>query len=573
MAAAADDLVATLDRELGERLLRAGRISAAEFEQTLQLQRDTSERLDQLLVKLGLVSERDIAKALADLLSVALAEAGDYPDAPILEDRLSAKFLKHHKVVPLFASEQELVVATSNPFDDFTIKALEFVTGLKVSYRIGLTSDIETSCERLYGTGKTRMARIVDDLAESDNGHASQAQIAQLKDLASEGPVIRLVNLLIEHAVVAHASDIHIEPFEHKLRVRYRVDGMLQEVESPPSHLSAAVISRIKIMARLDIAERRLPQDGRIRLRVRGGSLDLRVSTLPTMHGEGVVMRLLYKDNAAHDFENLGFDDYALQKLHRILKVPHGIIIVTGPTGSGKTTTLYAALTQLNEPDRKLITVEDPIEYELIGANQIQIKPQIGLTFANALRSIVRQDPDIIMIGEMRDLETAEIAVQSALTGHLVLSTLHTNDAASSITRLLDMGLEGYLVTSVLNGALAQRLVRKLCTHCRQVYEPLPELVRKTTLDKLAHGKPVLLYKPVGCTHCRGTGYQGRTAIIEILEMSKQIRSLVLSRADARDLTEAAVAQGMRTMYEDGLLKALAGLTSLEEVLRVTQEV
>ncbi len=572
MAVATSELLSANDRDLGERLVASGKVTRGDLERTIQIQRGTRERLDSLLVRSGLVSEQDAAQALAGQLSLPLAGPADYPDFPLLEEELSAKFLKHHKVVPLSCDDAQLVVAMADARDNYAVNALELVSARQVVPWVGLPSEIETALEHLYGAGKTQMARIVDDLAEASDETTSQEQIAQLRDLASEGPVIRLVNLLVEHAVEARASDIHVEPFEHKLRVRYRLDGMLQEVEAPPARLSAAVISRIKIMAKLDIAERRLPQDGRIRLRVRGSSVDLRVSTLPTMHGESVVMRLLYKDNATHDFRSLGFDEETLEIFLKTVRMPNGIVLVTGPTGSGKTTTLYAALTLLNDPARKIITVEDPIEYELAGINQIQVKAQIGLTFANTLRSIVRQDPDVIMIGEMRDLETAEIAVQSALTGHLVLSTLHTNDAAGSVTRMLDMGLKEYLVTSVLNGVLAQRLVRRLCPQCRRAYQPLPELIEQTRLDRQAAGKPIVLYEAVGCENCRDTGYQGRTTIMEMLVMSDRIRSLILQHADAREIARAAIADGMRTMYEDGLRKVLAGETTLSEVLRVTQE-
>jgi general secretion pathway protein E len=343
-------------------------------------------------------------------------------------------------------------------------------------------------------------------------------------------------------------------------------------VEAPPAHLTAAVISRVKIMANLNIAERRLPQDGRIRLRVQGKELDVRVSTVPTMHGESVVLRLLNQESVALDFAALGFADAELRQFAGILELPHGMVLVTGPTGSGKTTTLYTAVSRLNTPQRKIITVEDPVEYQLEGVNQIPVRPAIGLTFANALRSIVRQDPDVILVGEMRDLETARICVQSALTGHLVLSTLHTNDAASSVTRLLEMGVEDYLLTSTVNAVVAQRLVRVLCERCRVPYEPLAETLAKTGLARVAAGSPAVLYRPTGCPACNGTGYRGRTAVLELMVMSDRIRRLVLSHAQATEIQRAAREEGMRTMYEDGLRKALVGATTIEEVMRVTCE-
>jgi len=354
--------------------------------------------------------------------------------------------------------------------------------------------------------------------------------------------------------------------------VRYRIDGVLHEVESPPRRLSAAVISRVKIMASLDIAERRLPQDGRIKLRIQGKEIDLRVSTVPTMHGESVVMRILDKGGVPLDFASLGFEGKALERFLGALDQVHGILLVTGPTGSGKTTTLYTALDRLNKPDVKIVTVEDPVEYQMPGINQIQVKPQIDLTFANALRSIVRQDPDVIMIGEIRDLETAQIAVQSALTGHLVLSTVHTNDAPSTVNRLLDMGVEDYLLTSTIVGILAQRLVRTLCAACKEPYQALPELVEQMHLRKFVPDGPITLWHARGCASCAQTGYTGRISILEILPMTDALRSLVMRHATSTELRAQALAEGMLTMYDDGLRKAVKGVTTFEEVLRVTRE-
>ncbi|MDX9767975.1 MAG: type II secretion system ATPase GspE, partial [Ectothiorhodospiraceae bacterium] len=385
-------------------------------------------------------------------------------------------------------------------------------------------------------------------------------------------PVIRMVNLIITRAIESRASDIHIEPFEGTLKVRYRIDGVMHEVESPPARLTAAIISRLKIMAHLNIAERRLPQDGRIQLRVQGKEIDLRVSSVPTMHGESVVMRILDKGSITLDLDAMGFHPEVLARFKDVLALPHGIVLVTGPTGSGKTTTLYAALARLNTPERKILTVEDPVEYQIAGVNQIQANPKIGLDFAHALRSIVRQDPDVIMIGEMRDQETARIAIQSALTGHLVLSTVHTNDAASGVTRLVDMGLEPYLLTATVNCIMAQRLVRRLCPHCAEAFEAPPELVADLGLDRYAEARPHRLWRARGCPECADTGYHGRTAIHELLMMDEPIQRLVLAHADAETIEKAARARGMLTMYEDGLRKALSGITTVEEVLRVTQE-
>jgi general secretion pathway protein E len=383
--------------------------------------------------------------------------------------------------------------------------------------------------------------------------------------------VIRLVNLIIQRAVELRASDIHIEPFENRLKVRYRIDGVLEEGEAPPQNLTAAIISRVKIMARLNIAERRLPQDGRIMQRVQGRELDLRVSTMPTAHGESVVMRLLDRESVVLDFQHLGFSDELLQRFGQVLRQPHGILLVTGPTGSGKTTTLYTALSKLNTPGVKIITVEDPVEYQIEGINQVQAKPQIGLDFAGALRSIVRQDPDIIMIGEMRDLETARIAIQSALTGHLVLSTLHTNNAAGGVTRLLDMGVEDYLLTSTVNGILAQRLVRRLEPSHAERYEASPEEIDKFGLRRYQPSGTIHLYRP-RASALSPTGYLGRTTIMEFLVMDDALRRAVMRHAGMGELEQLAREAGMRTMYEDGIAKALAGETTIEEVLRVTED-
>ena len=557
--------------DLGELLVERQKLADADLQRARRVQEGTGEGLDTLLVKLGLVSERDLAEALAAYLNLPLVRPGDYPEVPATNGGVSSRFLKESRVIPLFEDEQGLTVAMSNPTDEYVLSALRLATGKTITPRVGIPSELDVAFERLYGGGRSAMGQIVDSIGLADN-LTDEEQIQHLKDLASEAPVIRLVNLMIARAVESRSSDIHIEPFENRLKVRYRVDGVLREVESPPSRLSAAVISRIKIMAKLNIAERRLPQDGRIQLRAQGKEIDLRVSTVPTLWGESVVMRILDKASVVLDFEVLGFGPRTLKRFLDILHLPHGILLVTGPTGSGKTTTLYTALQTLNTPERKILTVEDPVEYQLEGINQIQAKPQINLTFANALRSIVRQDPDVIMIGEMRDLETAGIAVQSALTGHLVLSTLHTNDSAGSITRLLDMGVDDYLLTSTISGILAQRLVRLLCANCRQSYPALPELVEEMRLRRFSEGRDITLYKAIGCEQCGGTGYRGRAAIMEFLVMSDPLRRMVLKHADASDLQAEAQREGMDTMYEDGLRKAVAGLTTLEEVLRVTTQ-
>jgi general secretion pathway protein E len=528
-----------------------------------------SGSLVSLLTRLGLVSEREMAEAVSELLSLPLLSAKEFPDTPPASVQTSVRFLKHHHICPIGESENEVTLLVADPADRFPMQALELATGRVVKLNIGMRSEIDDLIERYYGSGRSAMGTIVENLTDDNN--RSEDDIEHLRDLASEAPVIRLVNLIIQRAVEQRASDIHVEPFENRLKVRYRIDGVLHEVESPPAASTAAVISRVKIMAKLNIAERRLPQDGRIMIRVQGKELDLRVSTVPTAHGESVVMRILDREAIVFDFHSLGFTDQFLQKFINVLELPHGILLVTGPTGSGKTTTLYTALSKLNTPDVKIITVEDPVEYQIEGINQIQAKPSIGLDFSHALRSIVRQDPDIIMIGEMRDLETARIAIQSALTGHLVLSTLHTNNAAGGVTRMLDMGVEDYLLTSTVNGILAQRLVRRLDRSTAEAYEPLPEVVKEFHLDKFTDERPIKLYKP-GSSIANPTGYYGRTTIMEFMVMTDNLRRMIMQHAGMGDLEEAARKEGMRTMYEDGLVKALQGQTTIEEVLRVTQE-
>ena len=557
---------------LGRQLVQSGKLQAAALERAERLAAESGERLEVVLTRLGLVSERDLAEAVAKLLNLPLLSAKDYPDEPLFEEKVSRKFLKDAQLIPLADSPAALTVAAVNPLDTYAIEAMRFAVGKPVELRVAYPADFEAAYERLYGGGKSEIHQILE-AGETRHDDSASDDVERLKDIASEAPVIRLVNLLITRAVEARASDIHIEPMEGELRVRYRIDGVLQEVESPPQRLSAAVISRIKIMAKLNIAERRLAQDGRIRLAVRGKDIDFRVSTVPAMHGESVVLRILDRGTLKLDFHALGFDDDIVRAFRDVLDHPHGILLLTGPTGSGKTTTLYTALLELNTPEKKILTIEDPVEYQLKGINQVQVKPQIGLTFATALRSFLRQDPDIMMIGEIRDLETAQIAVQAALTGHLILSTLHTNDAASAITRLLDMGVEDYLLTSTINGLASQRLVRTLCQHCRKPYVALPELVERMQLAALAKKKSVTLYRANGCDACNGTGYLGRSSIIEVLPISDAIRQLVLKRAESGQLRKAAIEEGMQTMHMHGMKKALAGLTSVEEVLRVTRVV
>ena len=556
-----------VEDKVSDYLIESGRLKKSDLKRAETFRDQNGGNLITLLVRLGLVSERDVAEAESSLLELPLISTADLPeDAPEIGN-LSLRYLKQNLLLPVSVTDTEMVVVMANPRDKYALKALAMASGKDIHPQVGVASEIENGIEKLYGVGRSAMDQIIDTLDEGDE----LEDVEHLRDLASEAPVIRLVNLIMQRAVEARASDIHIEPFENRLKVRYRIDGVLQEVEAPPASSTAAVISRVKIMARLNIAERRLPQDGRIMHRVQGKELDLRVSTIPTSHGESVVMRILDRESIVLDFNSLGFDEGLKKEFVKNLEMPHGIILVTGPTGSGKTTTLYTALSQINTPARKIITVEDPVEYQLEGINQIQAQSSIGLDFAHALRAIVRQDPDVIMIGEMRDLETARIAIQSALTGHLVLSTIHTNDAAGGITRMLDMGVEDYLLTSTINAILAQRLVRTLGKGAREKVQLLPEVAAEIGFGSFLEQDSYTVYRPIA-TEENPTGYYGRTSILELLQMTDSIRRLIMQQATSGEIHDMAVQQGMRTMYQDGLLKCLQGVTTLEEVLRVTQE-
>ena len=558
-----------MNSRIGDILVGAGRLQPAQLERALRVQADSGERLGNLLVQLGFVAERDLAASLSQMLDIPLASAEQYQSPVDVSARVSLDFLQRSRAIPLAETDQYLLVAMTDPSDRYLLNALELSLGKPVRPLVGVSADIQGALEKM-----SEQAEDLSNLGEPvvTDLDVNLDDIEHLKDMASEAPVIRAVNQMIVRALELRASDIHIEPYDGTLKVRYRIDGVLRNMDPPPVSSSAAVVSRIKVMADLNIAERRLPQDGRIKLRVEGREVDMRISTLPTLHGESVVMRLLDQGGVPLDFVALGFDGSNLTRLEALLARPQGIILVTGPTGSGKTTTLYAALEQLNTPEKKILTVEDPIEYQLEGINQIQVQPKIDLTFANALRSILRQDPDIIMIGEMRDTETARIAVQAALTGHKVFSTLHTNDAPSSITRMLDMHVDDFLLTSTVDGVLAQRLVRKLCEHCREPYTASPAMIEQLHLDTLLpEGETPTLYHPQGCEHCEYTGYWGRTTIAELLVMTEAIRKVIIERGDADSIRRVAINEGMISMHEDGLHKALLGKTTIEEVERVTQ--
>ena len=558
-------------QHVGEWLVAANKLSDADLQRAIQVQKLSGGKLTQILVRLGLVAEKDIANSLVERFGYRLLTAEQFPQEPVLdEDVISKAFMREQQVVPIADDETTLQVAMLDPADDFIVRALAMATGREIEPLLALSTDLENAYERLYGAGAAQ--READEALTESALSTGVDDVERLRDMASEAPVIRLVNSVFSRALDTRASDIHIEPFEHHLSIRFRIDGVLQEVETPSAQLAPAVISRLKILSKLNIAERRLPQDGRIQLRMQGRPIDLRVSTVPTMHGESVVMRILDKQSINLDLDAIGLSAQILKDFKAVLARPNGVFLVTGPTGSGKTTTLYAALSRLNTVDRKILTVEDPVEYQIAGVNQIQTASKVGLDFANALRSILRQDPDVVMIGEIRDKETAGIAIQAALTGHIVLSTLHTNDAPSAITRLLDMGMEDYLLTSTVNGVMSQRLVRTLCPHCKQPHSmDVEELTHMGVAHMVEAGQAVTVYGPVGCDECAHTGYRGRMGIHELLLMNDQVRHEVLQRASSEQIYRVAREYGMLSMFEDGFSKVLAGLTSTAEVLRVAQ--
>lgn len=498
--------------------------------------------------------------------------AEEFPKVPIIIDSISPRFIRENRIIPMELRNNTLKVIMADPGRKDIIEALRVAIAGDIVVYTGDPATIDEHISRFYSQETQNINRIIEGIDEQSLEFIKEAEeedIGHLKDLASEAPIIKLVNLLITRAVEGRASDIHIEPFEDEIKIRYRIDGILHDIESVPKRLQAAMISRVKIMAKLNIAERRLPQDGRIRLRVGEREIDLRISTIPILHGESIVMRILDKENVVIDLDSLGFMPDVLERFDHLIQRPNGIILVTGPTGSGKTTTLYGALDKINAPDKKIITVEDPVEYQLKGINQIQVKPQIGLQFANTLRHIVRQDPDVVMIGEIRDLETAEIAIQAALTGHLVFSTLHTNDAPSAITRLLDMGIEGFLLSSTIRGILAQRLVRVICPECK-VENGLSD--QRQELAALGAREGTTLYTGRGCEACGHTGFRGRMGIFELLVVDNDMRRLILKNADASQIRETARKSGMKTLLEDGIRKIQTGTTTSSEVFRVTRE-
>ena len=556
-----------------ERLVERQMLSSEEMERVRKLQGEQQAPLSRLVVELGFLSEEDLLPVMRDHFDLPLMSLRDVPNTPLPIDLLASigDFFKLARMVPVKIEGRELIVAVADPTELSRLHAIELATGLRVKAVLAKEKEIAARIEALYG-GTYTPDGTAEESAQAFDGIAEDEDVAHLRDMASEVPVIRLVNQMLVRALESRASDVHIEPFENQLKVRYRIDGILHEVESPPRQLKGAVISRLKILAQLNIAERRLPQDGRIKTRLGGKDIDLRIATVPTLYGESVVIRLLERGQIFTQLETLGFPPVQLARFNEMIVKPHGMILVTGPTGSGKTTTLYGALQKINDPGKKIITIEDPVEYQLAGVNQIHVKPQIGLTFANGLRSIVRQDPDVIMVGEIRDAETAEIAVQAALTGHLVFSTLHTNDAAGAISRLLEMGVQDYLLSSSLLGVLAQRLVRRLCPGCRKEV-PFTGLEGVAPEMALANSEALhSIWEATGCETCSGTGYLGRVGVFELLPVTADICKLINQKADANAIRNLAVQQGMRLLREDAWDKVRQGMTTLAEVVRVTRE-
>ncbi len=559
---------------IGQLLIKEGKITEEILQSALREQEKTGEHLGDILVRLGYITRKEILRILSLRLHLPYVELSKEDVDPKVIGRVPAKFVYHHKLIPLKEEKGVLTVAVGDPLNIHALDDLRLLLGCRVEAVISNEEDIMEAIKEHYGVGAETVEKMVEESrADLEIVESEEKESEDLEDMSSDASVIKFVNQIILEAFQGGATDIHIEPFEERLRIRYRIDGLLHETSIPPTikQFQSSIISRIKVMANLNVAEKRIPQDGRIKLRISGREVDLRISTVPTLHGESVDMRILDKSKFAFGLEQLGLEKESLTNFVSLISKPHGITLVTGPTGCGKTTTLYASLSRINSIEKKIITIEDPIEYTMEGINQIQVKPEIALTFASGLRSILRQDPDIIMVGEIRDYETAEIAIRAALTGHLVFSTLHTNDASGAVTRLIDMNVEPYLVSSSVEGVLAQRLVRTICPDCKESYELGADALKEMGFP--SEGNPaVTLYRGKGCPECKDTGYRGRIGIFELLLLSEDIKPLILERVSTEQIKEKARAQGMRTLKEDGWKRARAGITTVEEVLRVAEE-
>jgi len=545
----------------------ASPLSADQLHRALDQFRRTGESLGRCLVSLGWPDEESAVRALAECLQIRFVDLSNTEIDQQAATSIPPELVHKARIIPLAELDGRLVIAMQNPFDFQTVDHIRMLTGKDVERAVCTESDMEAAMQTFYGFSVQRM---IDNLEMPEGKEAiDETEVGHLREIASEPTVVNLVNLIVARAIRDRASDVHIEPFERLLKVKYRIDGVLHEMPAAPKHLQDAIISRVKIMSEMNIAERYIPQDGHMDLNLEGHEVDVRVATIPTMFGECVVLRLLDKTRFLFGLEQLGFEEGTLERYRKVLQYPHGIVLVCGPTGSGKTTTLYATLKAIYTPERKFLTIEDPVEYQLTGVNQIPVRRKRGLTFANGLRSMLRQDPDIIMVGEIRDMETADLAFRSALTGHLVLSSLHTNDAAESITRLLDMGVEPYLIASALRGVLAQRLVRRICPSCGEQYEPSDDQLLQLRRELGPDAQPVL-FRGRGCSDCKGTGFLGRTAIIELLDVDESLRDFILERAPAATIRRH-LADSVQTMHEAGWLKVAQGTTTAEEVIRAIQ--
>jgi|YNPNPStandDraft_1061719.scaffolds.fasta_scaffold00545_18 type IV pilus assembly protein PilB len=556
---------------LGERLVEAGLITKAQLEEALREQKRSGGLLGSNLIRLGYIREEDLLQFLSQQFGFPSIDVSQVEIPPEILKLIPVDVVQKHKVLPVSRAGSTLVVAMADPTNYMVIDDLKFLTGYNIDVVVAEEGALKKALDRFYDQSAS-LAEVMSNLEDLELevvGGEEELNLEELEKATSEAPVVKLVNLVLTEAIKREASDIHIEPYERKFRVRYRIDGVLYEIMSPPLKLKNAIISRIKIMASLDIAERRLPQDGRIKLKALGKEMDFRVSVLPTLFGEKIVLRLLDKSALQLDMTKLGFEEQALAHFREAIYRPYGMVLVTGPTGSGKTTTLYSALSELNRTSHNISTAEDPVEYNLPGINQVQIHEEIGLNFASALRAFLRQDPDIIMVGEIRDFETAEIAIKAALTGHLVLSTLHTNDAPSTIHRLLNMGVEPFLVSSSVNLILAQRLVRKICPDCRQE-EDLPVQALVELGMSREDARNTVLYRGRGCDRCSGTGYKGRIALYEVMPVRDEMREAILEGASVSELKRIGRKAGMKTLRESGLQKIREGVTTVEEVARVT---
>jgi len=561
-------------KDIAEMLLEEGLITPRQLEKAIEQQKNSNESLEKIIINLGYVTEKEVTEVIGKEMGVPFIDLDEVEIDPELARAIPEHLAQRYKVIPVGQENNKLALAMVDPLNVFAIDDIRLITGFDIEPMISTEESILRAINKQFGvTDLAEVHETVQDIALSDFGDIEQLEeeeeleLDKLKELVDEAPIVRVVNLIITQAINDKASDIHIEPRVKSVCVRYRIDGVLHEVMSPPKHIQAPMVSRIKIMASLDIAERRIPQDGKIHLKHDNKEYDLRVSSLPTSHGEKIVMRILDKSSVMIGLDKLGLMPDTRAVFEDLIFKPYGMILVTGPTGSGKSTTLYTALNMLNNPEVNICTVEDPVEYQVQGINQVQINPKAGLLFSTALRSFLRQDPDIIMVGEIRDQETAQIAIESALTGHLVLSTLHTNDAPGAITRLIDMGIEPFLVASALVGVIAQRLTRRICPNCREPYTPPEEAVAKFGLN-LADTN-IVFYHGRGCDHCKGTGYKGRSGLYEMMTINDSIRPLILRNAPTVEIKDAAIENGMVTLQEDGLRKVLEGTTTIEECLRV----